>query len=63
MRIRVYFMTKMMYHQSDAMTKEEEWSMSYLQRRNAELEIENAVLRKKLNDFSLIERTNEFDRE
>lgn len=56
-------MTKMMYHQSDAMTKEEEWSISYLQRRNAELEIENAVLRKKLNDFSLIERTNEFDRE
>ncbi len=63
MRIRVYFMTKMMYYKSDAMTKEEEWSMSYLQRRNAELEIENAVLRKKLNDFSLIERTNEFDRE
>jgi len=56
-------MTKMIYHRSDAMTKEEEWSMSYLQRRNAELEIENAVLRKKLNDFSLIERTNEFDRE
>ncbi len=56
-------MTKMMYHQSDAMTKEEEWSTSYLQRRNAELEAENAVLRKKLNDFSLIERTKEFDRE
>ena len=59
----MYFLTKMVYHQFDAMTKEEEWSLSYLQRRNAELEIENAVLRRKLNDFNLVERAKEFDRE
>lgn len=45
------------------MTKEEEWTISYLQRRNADLEVENELLRRRLNEFIISQHVERADRE
>jgi hypothetical protein len=45
------------------MTKEEEWTLSYLQRRNADLEAENELLRRRLNEFAISQHAERSSRE
>lgn len=59
----LYFPTTKVYSRSDGMTKEEEWTISYLRRRNADLESENERLRRKLDELAIIESHTRIDRE